>query len=464
MGPDRRSQQQVPLDGAADGRATVEPVPTDLEETRQYGVHAPMSRLDAALFVFAGVSAAWLAFLLLAESFQLNWQLLLLVVFWLLVAYLVLPRLHRVLTYLYVPGYFIGRTRTSDGLLGDPVNLAMLGDAPQVHAAMTAAGWTLADEVSLASSLRIIRTTVSRRSYPEAPVSPLYLFDRQQDFAYQQEVEANPSQRHHVRFWRCPAGWRLPGGFPVEWVAAGTYDRSVGLSLMTLQVTHRIAKDIDVERDHIVASLTAANPDVEVDRLRHFASGYHARNGGGDEMVTDGDLPVIDLRRIEPSATTRGSQPTDIPDKRPATTSFSAREACLRGLVGVGIAGLLVVHPESLTLPPDARASTAFGIAASVGLVVVAALDIGLGVATYAGRNWARVLLMLSCASTILVAFVAAARGGPRPTLGSGLPHVGLGILLLLALTSPAAREYATRGRRVPRRTSGGPGARTVPD
>jgi hypothetical protein len=62
-----------------------------------------MTLVDALLFVFAGVSAAWLAFLLLAESLQLNWQLLLLVVFWLLAAYLVLPRLHRVLTYLYVP-------------------------------------------------------------------------------------------------------------------------------------------------------------------------------------------------------------------------------------------------------------------------------------------------------------------------------------------------------------------------
>lgn len=249
-----------------------------------------MTGLDALLFVFAGIAAGWLAYLLLAESFQLGWQLSLLVVFWLLVAYLVLPRLHRVLTYLYVPGYFIGRTRTSDGLLGDPVNLALLGGEEQVHAAMRAAGWTLADDVSLASSLRIISTTLSRRSYPEAPVSPLYLFDRRQDFGYQQEVEGNPAQRHHVRFWQCPGDWRLPGGFPVDWVAAGTYDRSVGLSLMTFQVTHRIAEDIDVERDHIVGSLTDANPEAAVDWIRHFASGYHARNGGGDEMVTDGDL------------------------------------------------------------------------------------------------------------------------------------------------------------------------------
>ena len=73
--------------------------------------------------------------------------------FWALLAYLVLPRLHRILTTVYVPDYFIGRARTSDGLLGDPVNLALLGEAAQMHAAMRAAGWTRADEVTLALQL-----------------------------------------------------------------------------------------------------------------------------------------------------------------------------------------------------------------------------------------------------------------------------------------------------------------------
>ena len=115
--------------------------------------------LDGLLFGLAGVAAVWLAYLVLRESLRPGWHLLLLVVFWALVAYLMLPRLHRVLTQLYLPGYFIGRTRTSDGLLGDPVNLALLGDEAQVHAAMARAGWIRADEVDLASSLRIISST-----------------------------------------------------------------------------------------------------------------------------------------------------------------------------------------------------------------------------------------------------------------------------------------------------------------
>ncbi|MFP3636991.1 LssY C-terminal domain-containing protein, partial [Bacillus sp. SIMBA_033] len=92
--------------------------------------------------------------------------------------------LHRILTSIYVPGYFIGRARTSDGLLGDPVNVALLGTEPQIHTIMDSAGWTKADDVTLASSGRIVSSTILRRSYTEAPVSPLYLFDRQQDFAY----------------------------------------------------------------------------------------------------------------------------------------------------------------------------------------------------------------------------------------------------------------------------------------
>ncbi|GAA1769371.1 LssY C-terminal domain-containing protein [Agromyces humatus] len=255
--------------------------------------------LDGFFFVFAGVASVWLAWLVLTESFGFGWWgIAFFVVFWLVLAYLVLPRLHRILTTIYVPDYFIGRARTSDGLLGDPVNLAVDGPEASVHAAMLAAGWTRADDLSLASSWRIVTSTVTRMSYDEAPVSPLFLFGRQQDFAYQQEVEGNPAKRHHVRFWRTPDGWLLPGGRRVDWLAAGTFDRAVGFSLFTLQVTHKIDADTDVERDHIVATVLGGNPDARVHVLADFATGYHSRNGGGDSIRTDGDLPVIDVSDV----------------------------------------------------------------------------------------------------------------------------------------------------------------------
>ncbi len=245
--------------------------------------------LDGFFFVFAGLAAIWLAYLSLTQAFQVGWAgVLLAIVFWGLLAYLVLPRLHRILTSIYVPDYFMGRTRTSDGLLGE---------REQIERALAAAGWIAADPVGWGSSWRIITSTLGRRSYPRAPVSPLFLFGRMQDLAYQQEVAGSPAQRHHVRFWQCPDGWLLPGGRRVDWLAAGTFDRAVGLSLFTLQVTHRIDADTDIERDHIVESLAGVR-GVEVDVIRDFATGYHSRNGGGDSITTDGDLPILDVRAI----------------------------------------------------------------------------------------------------------------------------------------------------------------------
>lgn len=266
------------------------------KRAKRFSVNAA---LDNFFFIFGGLAAVWLALLLATESFEWGWGAIWFVLaFWLVLAYLVLPRLHRILTQLYVPNYFIGRARTSDGLLGDPVNLALLGTAEQLEQTMEAAGWTKADQVTGVSSWRIITSTITRRSYDEAPVSPLFLFERQQDFAYQQEVAGNPAKRHHVRFWKCPEGWMLPGGHRVNWLAAGTFDKSVGFSLFTLQITHKIDANTDVERDHIVASVRDAEPTARFVVIRDFSTGYHSRNGGGDSIHTDGDLPVIDLRRV----------------------------------------------------------------------------------------------------------------------------------------------------------------------
>ena len=61
---------------------------------------------------------------------------------WLFSSYLVLPRVNRWLAKLYLPNYFIGRAQTGDGLLGDPINLAIkTGTKQQLTQAMEKAGW-----------------------------------------------------------------------------------------------------------------------------------------------------------------------------------------------------------------------------------------------------------------------------------------------------------------------------------
>ena len=70
-------------------------------------------------------------------------------------AYVVLPRAIRIsLKILHrkrVPRF----TTTADGLLGDTVNLALIGTVRQLHVAYAAAGWAEADPLSLRSSWRM---------------------------------------------------------------------------------------------------------------------------------------------------------------------------------------------------------------------------------------------------------------------------------------------------------------------
>ena len=218
------------------------------------------------------------------------------IILWVFSAYVLLPRAHRLFSRMYLPNYFIGRTRTGDGLLGDPVNLAVIGSKKQLIEVMEKSGWAMAEELNLNSGLKMIKSVVFKKSYPSAPVSSLFLFNERQDIAFQKEVNNNPHERHHVRFWKTPKNWWMPGGHKANWLGAATYDRKVGFSKFTLQFTHKISENTDGERNFVISSLTKHNPKIKVETIKHFTSVYYGRNGGGDSIYTDGALPFITLK------------------------------------------------------------------------------------------------------------------------------------------------------------------------
>lgn len=211
---------------------------------------------------------------------------------WALVAYLVAPRLWTWYLERAQPLPDVARvTHTADGHPGDPVNIALEGSEAEVIRAMTAAGWYPADPVTLSSSLKIAADTVLRRTDDQAPVSPLYLFGRVQDLAFELPVPGGPKHRHHVRFWR----WdQQRDGLPV-WVGAATYDERAGLSYTTGQITHHIGPDVDAERDLIVTGLQRAGWEASVQWLDGFHRQLEGRNGGGDPWHTDGRLAIVRL-------------------------------------------------------------------------------------------------------------------------------------------------------------------------
>lgn len=406
--------------------------------------------LDALFFAVAAAATCWFAVLLVAGGLHLDWGTgLRLLLFWAVLAYLALPRLHQVLTWLYVPDYFIGRTRTGDGLLGDPVNLGAWGSEEALHTAMTSAGWVRSDLVTLRSSARLIGAWARRRPYPSAPVSTLTLFGRRQDVAYVKEVDGNPSQRHHVRFWRVPEGWLLPGGASVDWLAAGSYDRAVGLSSLTFQVTHKIDTDIDLERNYIVDDVRWAVPEADLEVWPRFFTSYHSTNGGGDKVSTDGALCVLDLRDVDPgdgedARAARGRDDAARHHTRPGDL-IKAMLLLVALVVIDAVRWTAVDLPELLAGEPGSVRAAVAGL--SVLLVLAVAL---LAAAAWRGHPRSRVVLMGVLAIGALADLAQVTAVGVD-SAGGLLLTTALQVLALLALTSRDVHQWerARKGSRV---------------
>lgn len=200
--------------------------------------------------------------------------------------------LYGALAYLAFPEYWTYRerdaavgaflTRTPQGIPGDPINLRLEADRRLLIRAFAAAGWTAADALTWRTAAEIGESVLLDRRYAAAPVSTLLYEGRAQQLAFEKDATASPDSRHHVRFW--------PAERPDAWFGAATFDRDVGFSHDTGQVTHHIASDIDAERDGVLDQIAAAG---FVGR-RGYEDGVGAtmdgRNGGGDLYVTDGRI------------------------------------------------------------------------------------------------------------------------------------------------------------------------------
>ena len=187
-------------------------------------------------------------------------------------------------------------TTTHRGHRGDPVNIAFVGTEEELHRALAAARWYAADPITMKSSLRIAADVVLKKPYDHAPVSDLFLWGRRQDLAYEQPVGDSPKQRHHVRFWRSE---EVDGNGEPLWLGAATFDERVEISRTTGGITHKIAPQVDRERNKLVGD-TARHGVLDgyywVDRFHPEREGV---NGGGDPWVTDGRLAVgvLEVRR-----------------------------------------------------------------------------------------------------------------------------------------------------------------------
>lgn len=180
---------------------------------------------------------------------------------------------------------FATRTASRSGQQGDPVNLVLVGTAPNVDSAFHSAGWVAAGPHRAGALTREVLAALQSRPSIGAPVSTQYFGGRPQDRAFELSGP-NARIRHHLRLW-------VLDSVTGVWVGAANEDVGLTVNPLRGRATHRVAPDIDVERDRIVQDLEAGGCADLLAYVPVWDGPQHLRNLQGQEMVTDGRAAVI---------------------------------------------------------------------------------------------------------------------------------------------------------------------------
>jgi hypothetical protein len=174
----------------------------------------------------------------------------------------------------------------------DPLNFVLIGDRDAVLAALVRAGWDETEVLSLGSAAASAESFLFGSRYRYSPVSPLYLFGRPQDAAFQ-KARDDINRRNHLRLWLAP----LRHDGQEVWI--GQISRDIGVRFTTSAwnlTTHAIDPDVDAERWYLAQDLASVNAlrkyglvgGVGVSTLRQPRV-----NAGGDPYFTDGLRAVL---------------------------------------------------------------------------------------------------------------------------------------------------------------------------
>ncbi|MNX79958.1 hypothetical protein D3C86_1116050 [compost metagenome] len=169
---------------------------------------------------------------------------------------------------------------------GDPVNMVMIGSEAAVHGAILKAGWIVAEPITFQTSLRMANAYAFNLPYPNSPMSPLFMFDREQDVGYQKN-SADVRKRDHFRIWKTPV--RDPNGRET-WAIAATKDVKVRV---INGPTHVIDPKIDEERGYVAQTLLETQLVTDRYEIPGIGRPYQGKNGEGDPYETDGMAHVL---------------------------------------------------------------------------------------------------------------------------------------------------------------------------
>jgi hypothetical protein len=184
------------------------------------------------------------------------------------------------------------RIGDKEGNPGDMVNFLILGSEDDMKKVFSTAGWVKVDASVTATILAGALASFSKESYLTMPMSPLYLFNRQQDYGW---AHAEPitvvASRNHLRVWKAP----FTADGHTLWVGAATHDIGFERDQRNNGLTHKIDPDIDLERDYVEKTLSSTGLVAEVTHFLPKDPLKEAKTATGGSVHSNGQVLILKL-------------------------------------------------------------------------------------------------------------------------------------------------------------------------
>jgi hypothetical protein len=178
---------------------------------------------------------------------------------------------------------------------GDMVNFLIIGSQGAMEKVSTTAGWVKVDANVKETVLKGFLASMSKESYLTMPMSPLYLFGRQQDYGWAHaEPIAVVASRNHLRIWK--ASFEVNG--ETLWVGAATHDVGFEKDQRNNGLTHKIDPNIDLERDYVEKTLTSTGLVAEVTHVLPKDPMQEAKTATGGSFHSNGQVLVLKLGKL----------------------------------------------------------------------------------------------------------------------------------------------------------------------
>jgi hypothetical protein len=180
--------------------------------------------------------------------------------------------------------HFSARTTNQAGTPGDQVNFVFLGTELAIDSAFAHADWVPAPRTTHENMVRGATAAVLNEPSAHVTFSNAWYQGRVEDLAFERPGPT-ARERHHIRLWYVDSTRTV-------WVGA---DEDIGLKIDPgkLEATHRVAPDIDDERDILTRDLEAGGCAALLGYIQPSGAVTAGVNAWGQAIQSDGRVAVV---------------------------------------------------------------------------------------------------------------------------------------------------------------------------